>query len=413
MRNPEQRITMRRLFEMTAVLVCTVSLVFATVSIAMVLLGRHSAGTRDYIEYWASGQQLAHHQNPYDATAVLKLEQTAGLPIGTFPMVMGNAPPALLLTYPLGFVRPDTGQYAWMLLLLGSLVLSVRLMLQALGSGRTYVQILAFTFAPSLVCVAAGQMALLVLLGVAVFLRFQRTRPLLAGAALWFCLLKPQLFVPFGLVLCLWTLRNRQFRILVGAGLAVIVSAALISWLDPRCWVEYGAFMRTMRYDKVSIPCISVVLRDGLPTVPFVQYAPALLGSAWAVAFFWRQRNQWEWIEHGSPVLLVSLMVAPYTWFIDQCVALAPMLRGLHVTRSRTLLVLLALASALIELSPLTGRDLLHSKFYLWTMPFWLAWYVAAVHWRSVDNIASRSNANESRTSYLEGTVAITEEAGV
>lgn len=375
---PKRRINWSRFFELVSVTVCTLAFLFTALSLAIVVLGRQSAANRDYIEYWASGQQLVHHQNPYDTTALLKLERSVGFARELGPMVMGNAPPALVLTYPLGFVSANTGQVVWIALLLACFLLSVRLVCKTLGATATYVQILGCSFAPALVCIAAGQMAIFVLLGLTLFLRFHQRRPFLAGAALWFCLLKPQLFLPFAVVMCLWIWRTRQIKVLGGAVAALALSSAVVFALDPNCWTEYRQMMKVLRYDKVSIPCISMVLRDGLPGASFVQYAPAVIGCIWAIRYFWHHRFKWEWFEHGSMVLLVSLLVAPYTWFIDQCVALPALLQGLHVTRSRAMVFLLALLGAVIEIAPLTGRELLHSKFYLWTAPAWLLWYVVA-----------------------------------
>lgn len=375
---PKRQINWSHFFELVSVLVCTLAFILTALSVLIVVLGRQSAANRDYIEYWASGQQLVHHQNPYDTTAIGKLERNVGLPAGIQPMVMGNAPPALILTYPLGFASVNTGQYVWISLLLACFLLSVRLVCSTLGTTVTYVQVLGYSFAPGLVCVAAGQMAVFVLLGLALFLRLYQTRPFLAGTALWFCLLKPQLFLPFAIVMCLWAWRTRQFKLIAGVVAAVVSSAAVVLVLDSHCWTEYSQMMKILRYDKVSIPCISIVLRDSLPGGAFVQYAPAVIACIWAIRYFWRHRLGWQWIEHGSMVLLVSLLVAPYTWFIDQCVALPALLRGLHLTRSRAMVFLLALAGAVIELAPLAGRELLHSKFYLWTTPFWLIWYFTA-----------------------------------
>ena len=74
--------------------------------------------------------------------------------------------------------------------------------------------------------------------------------------------------------------------------------------------------------------------------------------------------------------MLVSLLTAPYCWLYDQGLAIPALLHGAYTTRSRTLLVLLALASILIE-AELCGIRIT-SLLYLWTAPAWLAWYVAA-----------------------------------
>jgi hypothetical protein len=339
------------------------------------LLGRQAPGNRDYIEYWASGQQLIHGGNPYDPTSILQLERSVGFPSGLAPMVMGNAPPALLLTAPLGLVGVEVGQRLWMALLLACFLVAVRLVCDTLGATAGYVGIMGYSFAPALVCLAAGQMAIFVLLGIALFLRFHQTKPLFAGAAIWFCLLKPQLFLPFGFVMVVWIWRTRRFEIIAGAVAALSISAAVVSTMDRNCWAEYVQMMRTMRYGNLSIPCFSMTLRDILHGGALVQYAPAVLGSVWGITYFWRHRFRWQWTDQGSLVLLVSLLVAPYTWLLDQCVAVPALLRGLHASKSRTLIFALALAGAIIEIAPLTGRDVLHSNFYLWTAPAWLIWY--------------------------------------
>ena len=392
------RISWRAVVELFCVATCTVLFLFTAMSIATVVLDGRTAGTRDYIEYWASGQQLAHHRNPYDAAALLNLERAQGLPAPISAMVMGNAPPALLLTYPLGFMGARTGECIWMLLLLVSLIAAVRLISAALGSNSQKVSILGYSFAPAIMCIPSGQMALFVLLGLALFLRFYQTRPIMAGAALWLCLLKPQIFVPFGLVMGFWILRNRQIRVLGGAFAAIGASIALIWVLDPRCWDEYLTMMGLMRYDRLIIPCLSVVLRQSVPSLPFIQYVPVVCGSVWALAFFWRHRTCWDWMEHGSVVLLVSLLVAPYTWFVDQSVALPALLRGAAVTRSRMMVAGLAFVTAAIELGVATKHDLLHSGLYLWTTPFYLIWYLIATRSR----FAAAGSENSARTAVSE-----------
>ena len=49
------------------------------------------------------------------------------------------------------------------------------------------------------------------LLGLVLFLRLHRSSPFLAGVSLWLCLLKPHLFVPFGIVLIVWAIVTRSY----------------------------------------------------------------------------------------------------------------------------------------------------------------------------------------------------------
>jgi hypothetical protein len=74
--------------------------------------------------------------------------------------------------------------------------------------------------------------------------------------------------------------------------------------------------------------------------------------------------------------MLVSLVVAPYCWLYDQCLAIPALLDGAYTTRSRSLLAVLALAILVMDIEICAVRVL--SPLYLWTAPAWLAWYLFA-----------------------------------
>ena len=247
------------------------------------------------------------------------------------------------------------------------------------GSPKNYLHWLGYSFAPAIVCLVRGQVSLLVLLGLVLFLWLNRSSPLLAGAALWLCALKPQLFLPFGLVLVVWALATRNYRVLVGAGGAIALSAGLVTARDHAVWAHWAGMMRYQRLDRLTIPCLSNVLRRAIsPDTMWLQYVPAALACIWALAYFWRHRGDWDWWKHGSPLLLVSLLTAPYTWLIDQTILIPVLLHGAYVSRSRNFVVVLALASAAIEVWPFLVRELTRSVWYAWTMPLWLVWYMLA-----------------------------------
>jgi Glycosyltransferase family 87 len=373
------RKNLRNIAEFLVVAICTLAFVFTAMDIGMVVLGRSAVGTRDFVEYWASAQQLAHRANPYDGRALLPIERSVGLPSDMPPMVMGNAPPALALVFPLGFLGPRSAEVLWSLLLLACLIASVRMVWAMHGKPRNHLQVLGYGFAPALACLGAGQMSLLVLFGLVLFLRFRQTSPFMAGASLWFCALKPQLFLPFGLVLLAWIVASKCYRLLAGAVSALAFSTAVAFILDPRAWTQYHQMMNVARYDKFTIPCFSIILRRTIsPGTMWLQYLPAVIGCVWAIAYFRRHRNEWDWIAHGSILILFSVLVAPYTWLIDQCIVIPALLHGVFITRSRKLVALLAMASAIIEIAPLRGMELLHSAFYVWTAPTWLVWYLYA-----------------------------------
>ena len=59
----------RRIAEFLVVGICTLAFLLTTAGICASLLKSGAAGTRDFVTYWAAGQQLVHYANPYDRNA--------------------------------------------------------------------------------------------------------------------------------------------------------------------------------------------------------------------------------------------------------------------------------------------------------------------------------------------------------
>ncbi len=376
--------------EFIVVAFCTLAFFFTAAGVFHSLLQKDAAGHRDFVEYWAAGQQLSHHANPYDEQQLLRLERSAGLP-PDIPVMLVRSPPVVLpLVAPLGYLSPHVAELSWCSTLLALLLASVWMVRCLHGRPPTAIDTLAYFFAPAMACLLVGQMSMLVLFGIVLFLFLHRSRPMLAGAALWFCLPKPHLLLPFAVVLLLWTLERRRYRVLVGAGLMVAATAAIAYVLDPHAWAQCAQLARDSRADLIPLPCLANALRRAIaPGAIWLQYLPAALGCLWALDYYRRHRLNWDWTSHGSLLLLVSLVVAPYSWFTDQVVAIPALLHGLYIARSRGLVAFLGLASAAVQLAIFGGGTrFLHSPWLLWTAPFWLGWYLLATRTAPADPAA-------------------------
>lgn len=364
--------------ELSIALISGLTLAITAIFLIVAPLTGKIAGSRDFVVYWATGQQLVHRANPYDGDAMMRVERAAGLPVGYGVLFMRNPPWGLLIAYPLGLIGTKVGTLLWSLLLLACLFGSVRMVWQMHGRPRNLFNFLGLSFAPALVCLIVGQTSLFALLGLVLFLRLHRTRPFLAGMSLYLCALKPHLFLAFGVVLLAWVIVSGCYNVLLGAAVAMAASCAAAWWIDPTAWADYAHMMRSYGIEREFIPCWSVVLRLWVrPQATGLQYLLPALGCSWALAYFWKRRHTWDWLKDGSPLMLVSVLTAPYCWIFDQVVAIPALLHGAYSTRSRAALALLAGASLLIEIGLVCGVKL-PSVLYLWTAPAWLAWYLFA-----------------------------------
>jgi hypothetical protein len=370
---------LRAIVTLPFVTVCGLAFGFTAGTICLLFVLPNAPCTRDYIFYWATGQQLTHHANPYDADATTQRERSAGLPKNLNPGVMRNPPWALPLVFPLGFLSLRLGWILWASLLIACLVVSVYMLWIIYGRPKNRRYLLGYSFGPALICLIYGQSSLFALLGLVLFLRLHRTHPFWAGAALWLCALKPHLFLPFSMVLVTWVLVSKSYKLLAGAVVAMAASCAITFAIDPQAWIQYTQFVRSSGIEWEYIPCLSFLLRLWLrPQSIWLQYLPAALGCIWAMAYFWPRRHAWDWTKNGSPLMLVSILVAPYSWIYDQGLVIPALLQGAFSARYRSLLIALAFLSALVEIA--LFRSLSHYKDLIywtyWTAPAWLIWYL-------------------------------------
>jgi len=352
--------------ELSILIAALLALVLVIFLFSLSTAGNQPA-SRDFVSYWATGRLLVRHANPYDRDAVAALEHSAGLTTRAV-LIMRNPPWALPLAYPLGFLPLRLAGILWSLLLLACLLISVRMAHELHGSPRNRIHWLGLAFTPGLICLTMGQTALFALLGLVLFLRLHQSRPFAAGAALWLCALKPHLFLPFGAALVAWIVVARGYKLLAGAAAAIALSSAAAFAIDPTAWRDYIRLMRSPAVENEFIPCLADAMRHWfLPQASWSQYLPAALCCVWALIYFWRRRARWDWVNNSSPLMLVSLLSAPYCWFYDQCLAIPALMHGAYATRSRKLLAVLALTILVMEGEICCVQVI--SPLWLWTAP--------------------------------------------
>jgi hypothetical protein len=88
------------------------------------------------------------------------------------------------------------------------------------------------------------------------------------------------------------------------------------------------------------------------------------------------RRTRWDWVTNGSPLILVSLLAAPYCWFYDQGLAIPALMDGAYTTRNRSMVATLGILILVADLELCFIKVI--SPWWLWTAPAWLAWYLFA-----------------------------------
>lgn len=372
--------------DISIALLSGVVLAFTALCLCVVPFAGKMAGSRDFVAYYATGRQLVHHLDPYDANAIRRIEHSAGLSVNGV-LLMRNPPWGLPIAFPLGFLDVRVAAALWSLVVLACLLISVHLTRILHGSPPNHLHWLGLSFTPALMCLTMGQTSLFALLGLTLFLYYHRTHPFAAGASLWLCTLKPHLFLPFAAALAIWILLNHSYKLLAGAAVAMAASCAITIWIDPSAFSAYLALMRSPSVIQEFVPCLSDAMRFSINShVIWLQYLPAAVACLWALGYFWRHRHTWSWLENGSPLVLVSLIAAPYSFIYDQSILIPALLHGVFTTRRRYFLIVMVCLLTVIEVE--TTRLRVNSVYYLWTAPTWLFWYFFARRW-----VVERSSA--------------------
>jgi len=354
--------------------VAAVTLTLTAIFLITLPANGSSVASRDFVEYWATGQQLVHHANPYDWNQMKAIERDAGL-VPNGALIMFNPPWALPLVFLLGFCGVRVAFILWTLLLVCCLGAAVRMIRTLHGSPIGTIHWIGLAFPPALACLIMGQTSFFPLLGVVTFFRLHTTRPFVAGLSLWLCALKPHLLLPFIVVLLAWILISRSYKIIAGFVCALVLTTAIAYLLDPHAWSEYSNMMRSPLVRDHYVPSLGFAIRGAIqPQAVWIEYIPAALGCAWALVYFWHRRNNWNWTANGSLVLMVSLLMAPYCWFYDQTLAIPAVMRGAFITRFRWAIAVFALLMLLVDVE--FCKVDVASPVFLWNMPVWLAWYL-------------------------------------
>ncbi len=372
------------------------------------LLARHSkeirsnVAERDSIAYWSAGRLLLVHQNPYDTHAVLALESQGGYRQDR-PLVLRTPPWSLFTVLPLGLLGPLGAWVLWTAMSLSSLLIAMRTCWTLYGREgvpRNLFSLVGYTFAPIPACLVAGQMGLVLLLGLMLFLLWERDHPFWAGAALILPFAKPHLLSLFWLGVLFWMIHRKKRAVAFGLGAALAMAIGLALAFDPSVFRHYREMVSEAAIGYEFIPALSGVLRLlFFRRLFWIQFIPMIAGLVWAAWFLWRQRQNWDCRQHVPVLLVVSVLTTPYAWLTDEVVLLPAMLQAVvfvYQTRTkmkaatRVALLAFGLMDALLLLI-LRFKIPFSTGIYFWSSLVWFSWYVYAYRLHSRSSHADQS----------------------
>jgi hypothetical protein len=340
---------------------------------------------QDYVEYWGAGRLNLAGKNPYDAEALYAVERQAN-PELTEAIMMWNPPCTLSLTLPFTVLPLQTGRWLWLLSQLGILLWCadrIWRMVRGRPECRWLAWLLCLALASTFFVLRMGQISACILLGVVAFLDFeQRGRDYWAGVALALVGLKPHLLLPFELVLALWILHQRRWRVLAGAILAVGALSMVPLFSNGTVFSQYWEAIG-QRPPQMYSPTLGTLLRLALGAEHFrLQFLPAIVAMVAVTIYWWQHRKTWVWLVEAPWLMLISFLAAPYgAWPFDVVVLLVPLIKAAACVEERRekALTMFAVAGYLgFDVMALLLQNVHYSQYYWYA---WMAPYLAYLYW--------------------------------
>lgn len=339
----------------------------------------------DYVAFWAAGRLNQQGHDPYDTERLAAVEREAEPGLHDV-LVMWPAPWALTIVGPFSRCDSHTSHLFWIFFQLAALIGGIELAWRVYGGDparRGWAWLVAFTFLPTFMMLATGQLGGLILFGLAGFLVCLRAgRPGWAGACLALAAVKPQLTYLFWPALLLWAWDRRAWRLLLGGTLAGLALMAWPIWDNSFLPYHYWHSLthRTQTHSHLS-PLAGAALRMWLgPEQLGWQFVPMLPGVLW-LAWYWRRhRGSWDWPERLPALLFASFLSAPYgAWPFDLVVLLLPLLQravALQEAPRRPIAVAFALHLGITLAATVQLLAEAEYFWFLWMTPALLGGYV-------------------------------------
>jgi len=291
---------------------------------------------RDFVEYYSAATVFASGGDPYDGAQLLPVQRDiTGDPALKIAVSLWTPPYTLAIYAPFALMPFHTAHFVWLIVQTILLATSVELIGRRYGGPHIAMwlaQLIAFGFSPFFWNLHFGQNTGFIVLGLAGFLWFRPTRPMLAGAFAALTAIKPHLLAVFG-VLLIWDAWTRDGRRALLGGIALLALGSLFALsVQPHIFEWFVDALRRPAVPETTpladwhVPLLSYEFRRAVdPNRFWLQFVPLGIAVIAVIAWQWKRRIDWPMALPCAVVL--SCLVAPYGgWIFDLTVLILPVL---------------------------------------------------------------------------------------
>lgn len=352
----------------------------------------------DYLHFWASGKLNLEGDDPYKLENIEKLtlsqlsiEQASSTGLLFTKPITLNFPWAVTILMPFALFSFPTSRFIWLMISITIILLS-SLMLWKVDSGNPRLRWLAllitFTFAPTISVLEKGQITPFLLLGLSGFLYYSvhHQNDWLAGAFLSFLTFKPQVILLLWIPILVWVIVQKRWIIIISTIVMVILLSILSFLPNPQIFQQYYRMLQTYHLTDWANPTIGAYLRFfwlGIDKF-WIQFLPAIIGGIWVIYYWFRRKQNWNWIEETPIILFVALITSPYLWTYDLVILVpAILLATIWIVEDwkHWITLLVVFVYLMINILDLVLHMKLDEFWFIWLTPALFIWFLV-VRWK-------------------------------
>ncbi len=338
-------------------------------------------GTGDFRPYWSASYLFLHGQDFSDPGLMDSTERTLTGWEKPFTMMAWFAPIGIVVLLP--FTRLPFEKAAFLWLMMNILVLTITaLLLWGKGNRKIYIPLLAiFSFPMTLLSLYVGQINILVLFGLAIYISLEKTEhQYLQGIGLALTTIKPHLVILTLPLIILDSIYKKHWKILIGFLSALLFSSIILFALYPTWPISFWNLVSTGMSTMRETPNLS-----GLIAFTTGQTWAKWLWIPGMIALFitwWIEKEKWNFEKIILLSIPFSLLVSPIGWGYDQIILLVPICillkRMVNKKTTKKLLTIIFVSLFFIYGISFAMRIFSPNEVWFFWIPLWI-WIVILI----------------------------------
>lgn len=279
----------------------------------------------DFFTFHNAFQIFKQGSNPYDFELFKRSRNKYPIISNSDRFRFMYPPHTLILLAPILSLDIGNAQLLWFSTLIFSLIgVAYFSSISNLKIKFWYIAMTTIFFFPHVSCLREGQVGIVIGLSIAIFLFcIQRNKDFLAGLILIFALMKPHLFIIFGVALSFLCYQSKRYKILLGIFVSSVSFAVFAELICPDIHLYwFNSFRHSFNHgtELLTSSLPSIIRLAGIlifnSNSSLMQFIPSII-VAIALVIYLKKKHAHLNLDLLLMTICVSIVFSPYSWVHD------------------------------------------------------------------------------------------------